>query len=183
MTGPSLRRVLAGGDLSPALAELKHWLGITRTADDAQLTVLIGAGVEACEAFTGVTPLAATIEEVRDASHEWTRLTTLPIAQVVSVERLDSEDGRTMLGEDEYDLHLSGDGSAQLRLRHGPFVSRVVLTLEAGLAPDWASLPDGLRHGILRFAAFLHREGEQGVSDPPAAIAALWRPWRRLRIA
>ena len=178
-----MRTILAGGDLSPALAELKHWLGITRTADDVQLTALIGAGVEACEAFTGVTPLASTIEETRDASHEWTRLATMPIARVVSVETLDSEGVRTVLGEDEYELHLSGDGAGQLRLRRGPFVSRVVLTLEAGLAPDWASLPDGLRHGILRFAAFLHREGEQGASEPPAAIAALWRPWRRLRIA
>ena len=178
-----MRTILAGGDLSPALAELKHWLGITRSADDAQLTALIGAGVEACERFTGLTPLASTIEEVRDASHEWTRLTTRPIAQVASVESLDSEGARTALDEDEYDLHLSGDGSAQLRLRRGPFISRVVLTLEAGLAPDWASLPDGLRHGILRFAAFLHREDEQGAGEPPAAIAALWQPWRQVRLA
>ena len=178
-----MRTILAGGDLSPALAELKHWLGITRTADDAQLTALIGAGVEACERFTGLTPLASTIEEVRDASHEWTRLTTRPITRVVSVETLDSEGARSALSEDEYDLHLSGDGSAQVRLRRGPFVSRVVLTLEAGLASDWASLPDGLRHGILRFAVFLHREGEQGAGEPPAAIAALWRAWRQVRLA
>ncbi|WP_370177313.1 hypothetical protein [Alteriqipengyuania sp.] len=178
-----MRTILAGGDLSPALAELKHWLGITRSADDAQLTALIGAGVEACERFTGLTPLASTIEEVRDASHEWTRLTTRSIAQVANVESLDSEGARSALDEDEYDLHLSGDGSAQLRLRRGPFIIRVVLTLEAGLAPDWASLPDGLRHGILRFAAFLHREGEQGAGEPPAAIAALWRPWRQVRLA
>mgnify|MGYP000633889303 CR=1 FL=1 len=108
------RMVLATGDLSPALAELKHWLGITRTVDDAQLTALIGAGVEACEAFTGLTPLAATIEETRDASHEWTRLVTRPIAQVTSVELTDAEASRTALADDEYDLHLSGDGSAQL---------------------------------------------------------------------
>ena len=177
------RMVLATGDLSPALAELKHWLGITRTVDDAQLTALIGAGVEACEAFTGLTPLAATIEEVRDASHEWTRLATRPIAQVTGIELLAAEGTRTALGDDEYDLHLAGDGSAQLRLRRGPFVSRVVATLEAGLAADWAHLPDGLRHGILRFAAYLHREGEASLAEPPAAIAALWRPWRVLRLA
>ena len=177
------RMVLATGDLSPALAELKHWLGITRTVDDAQLTALIGAGVEACEAFTGLTPLAATIEETRDASHEWTRLVTRPIAQVTSVELTDAEASRTALADDEYDLHLSGDGSAQLRLRRGPFVSRVVATLEAGLAADWAHLPDGLRHGILRFAAYLHREGEPAAAEPPAAIAALWRPWRVPRLA
>ena len=73
--------------------------------------------------------------------------------------------------------------AAQLRLRRGPFVSRVVATLEAGLAADWAHLPDGLRHGILRFAAYLHREGEAAAAEPPAAIAALWRPWRVLRLA
>ena len=101
----------------------------------------------------------------------------------MSVEALNGEGARTALGEDEYDLHLAGDGSAQLRLRRGPFVSRVAVTLEAGLAPDWASLPDGLRHGILRFAAFLHREGEQGAGEPPAAIAALWRAWRQVRLA
>ncbi len=177
------RMVLATGDLSPALAELKHWLGISRSADDAQLTALIGAGVEACEAFTGLTPLAATIEEVRDASHEWTRLATRPIAQVTSVAILDAEGARTTLGDDEYDLHLAGDGWAQLRLRRGPFVSRVVVTLEAGLAADWAALPDGLRHGILRFAAYLQREGEAVAAEPPAAIAALWRPWRIVRLA
>lgn len=177
------RMVLATGDLSPALAELKHWLGITRSADDAQLTALIGAGVEACEAFTGLTTLPATIEETRDASHEWTRLTTRPIAQVTSIEMLDAEGARTALGDNEYDLHLAGDGSAQLRLRLGPYVSRVVVTLEAGLAADWASVPDGLRHGILRFAAYLHREGEAVAAEPPAAIAALWRPWRVLRLA
>ena len=92
MTRSSARQVLATGDLAPALAELKHWLGITRTADDAQLAALIGAGVEACERFTGLTPLASTIEETRDASHEWAWLTTQPIVQVVRIEAL-ADDG------------------------------------------------------------------------------------------
>lgn len=183
MTRSSSRIILAGGDLAPALAELKHWLGITRSADDAQLIALIGAGVEACEAFTGITPLASTIEETHDSSHEWARLATRPITQVTGIELLDADGVRSALGAAEYDLHLAGDGSAQLRLRRGPFVSRVVVTMEAGLAPDWPSLPDGMRHGILRFAAFLHREGEQATGEPPAAIAALWRPWRTPRLA
>ena len=177
------RIVLAGGDLAPALAELKHWLGITRSAEDAQLTALIGAGAAACEAFTGLTPLASTIEETLDASHEWVRLVSRPIGQVSTVAMLDAQGARTVLGDEDYDLHLAGDGSAQLRLRRGPFVSRVVVMLEAGLAADWGSLPDGLRHGILRFAAFLYREGEAVAAEPPAAIAALWRPWRILRLA
>ena len=178
-----IRTLLATGDLAPALTELKHWLGITRSADDAQLTGLIGAALEACERFTTLTPIASTIEVVLEASHEWTRLASRPIARLTTIERLADDGTRTALGEEDYDLHLSGDGSAQLRLRNGPYLSRVVVTLEAGLAPDWPGLPDGLRHGILRFAAFLHREGEAAGGEPPAAIAALWRPWRVLRLA
>ena len=109
-----MRTVLVGGDLAPALAELKHWLGITRTADDAQLAALIGAGAEACERFTGLTPLASTIEETHEASHEWGRLATQPIARVTGVEALDAEGARTALGTDEFDLHLAGDGSARM---------------------------------------------------------------------
>jgi|TARA_R100000049_G_C1953418_1_gene103551 uncharacterized phiE125 gp8 family phage protein len=178
-----IRTLLATGDLAPALAELKHWLGITRTADDAQLIGLVGAAMEACERFTGLTPIASTIEETCEASHEWTRLVSRPIARVVGVEQIASDGTRIAVSAQDYDLHLSGDGSAQLRLRTGPFLSRLVVTLEAGLARDWAGTPDGLRHGILRFAAFLHREGEAAQGEPPAAIGALWRPWRVLRLA
>ena len=55
----------------------------------------------------------------------------------------------------------------------------------AGLAADWTVLPEPLRHGMVRLAAHQHRERESSgaASVPPAAVAALWRPWRRLRLA
>jgi hypothetical protein len=47
------------------------------------------------------------------------------------------------------------------------------------------NLPAALRHGILRLAAhfYTHRasEGAPG-GEPPAAVTALWRPYRRLRL-
>jgi uncharacterized phiE125 gp8 family phage protein len=51
------------------------------------------------------------------------------------------------------------------------------------MATDPNGLPEALRHGIVRLAAHLysHRdEAEQ--AGPPAAVTALWRPWRRLRL-
>ena len=51
------------------------------------------------------------------------------------------------------------------------------------LAEDWAELPPGLNEGIIRFAAHLYRERDAaGSREPPAAVAALWRPWRELRL-
>ena len=51
------------------------------------------------------------------------------------------------------------------------------------VAADWPGLAEPVRQGILRLVAhlFLHRDAvaDQG---PPAAVAALWRPWRRMRL-
>ena len=51
------------------------------------------------------------------------------------------------------------------------------------LPPDWGDVPPALNEGILRCAAHLYRarETDDG-SAPPAAVAALWRPWRMLRL-
>ena len=61
---------------------------------------------------------------------------------------------------------------------------RVVVSLEAGLAATWAGLPDSLRHGVVRLVAHHHafrdRADELG---PPAAVVALWRGARRMRLA
>jgi uncharacterized phiE125 gp8 family phage protein len=61
---------------------------------------------------------------------------------------------------------------------------RLVVRFAAGMAVDWDTLPDGLRHGIVRLAAhlFRQRDANEVLPAPPAAVAALWSPWRRLRL-
>jgi hypothetical protein len=46
-------------------------------------------------------------------------------------------------------------------------------------------LPEGIRQGALRLAAHQYRERDVDAPQPvpPAAVAALWRPWRRMRLA
>ena len=59
------RTIVTPAVLAPAaLAELKLWLGVTTTADDAPLTGLLAAALETCEGFTGLMPLEAVCEEV-----------------------------------------------------------------------------------------------------------------------
>jgi hypothetical protein len=46
----------------------------------------------------------------------------------------------------------------------------------------WGAHP--LRQGVVRLAAHLYaeRDGPE-LGGPPAAVTALWRPWRRMRLA
>lgn len=50
-------------------------------------------------------------------------------------------------------------------------------------ATEWSALDTALRHGIVRLAAHHYRERDNGpTGHMPTAIAALWRPWRMVRL-
>lgn len=51
------------------------------------------------------------------------------------------------------------------------------------LADDWGEVAPPLNEGIIRFAAHLYRDREAAsLREPPAAVAALWRPYRMVRL-
>lgn len=170
---------------SAALAELKQWLGITTTADDAPLTALLRAALETCESFTGAMPLAGTCEEVLPSRDGWQALATRPVQAITGLFGLPVDGARFALPADAYAVELDADGGGRVRMLAPGAAVRIAVRFTAGLATGWETLPDGLRHGVLRLAAHQHREREnEGAAPlPPAAVAALWRPWRRLRIA
>jgi uncharacterized phiE125 gp8 family phage protein len=163
-----------------ALAELKQWLGITVAADDAPLARLLAAALETCEGFTGRMPLQQTCEEALVAQGGWQMLATRPVTAVLAVRRIDG----TALPAQAYALELEADGAARVRL-FGAEPGRTTVRFTAGQAATWEALPEGLRHGVVRLAAHQHREreGSGAAPLPPAAVVALWRPWRRVRLA
>jgi uncharacterized phiE125 gp8 family phage protein len=173
--------VLAGA----ALAELKAWLAITTADDDAALGALLRTTLETCEAFTGTMPLAQLCEEILAADSCWQRLATRPVQAVTWVEGIAESGARFALPVADYAVDFDADGSASFRLVRTGEADRVAVRFMAGLAGGWADLPEGLRHGVLRLAAHHYRQRESDTPQamPPAAIAALWRPWRRMRVA
>lgn len=171
---------------SSALAELKDWLGITTSQDDAQLLVLLRAGLELCEQFTGLMPLQQSCEEILAAVADWQTLATRPVQAITGLDGIPADGARFALAPANYAIDLDADGGGSVRIGNPGSAGRVAVRFTAGLAPDWISIPDGLRHGVLRLAAnqYRHREDEtQQSAMPPAAVAALWRPWRRMRLA
>lgn len=184
------RAIVAPPALSPAaLSELKAWLGISTTRDDAELVALIKAALELCEGFTGTMPLQAGCEEILPASGKWQTLATRPVQAITAVMALDAQGTRTALSAGAYEIDLDAGGGGMVRLRQPIDQGRIVVQFTAGMAADWASLPEAIRHGAMRLAAYQHRErdsesGRTGAgANPPAAVAALWRPWRRMRLA
>lgn len=176
-----------------ALAEVKQWLGITTAADDAPLSALLVAALDICEGFIGQMPIEATCEEVLPAGPDasascapWRALATRPVLAITGIDALAIDGARTALAAETYAVELDADGTGRVRLPEGLSArSRVAVRFTAGLAASWDALPESLHHGLIRLAAHQHRQRESDGAAPlpPAAVAALWRPWRRLRLA
>ncbi len=179
------RAITAPPTLAPtALAELKAWLGISTTRDDAELTGLIRTALELCEGFTGVMPLASPCEEILHACGEWQSLATRPVLAITGVLAIAADGARSALTGTGYEIDISADGTGRMRLAWPIDQTRVAVRFTAGMAEGWDTLPDAIRQGLVRWAAHQHRarDTDKAAAGPPAAIAALWRPWRRVRI-
>ncbi len=181
------RAIVTPAVLAPvALSDLKDWLGITTGGDDAQLAALLRAALDACEDFTSTMPLQQLCEEVLPVSSSWLTLAARPVQAITSVEGIPAEGARFALPPADYEIELDYDGAGKVRVSNPGSAGRIAVRFTAGLAAGWSGLPDPLRHGALRLAAHQYRAREDDMSSaaiPPAAVAALWRPWRRLRLA
>jgi uncharacterized phiE125 gp8 family phage protein len=167
-----------------AVAEAKAYLRIELAGEDALMARLIAAAAELCERFTGQVLLARGFSEIVPASAAWQRIGATPVRAIVAVEALAADGTATALGVGEYAIDIDANGDGWVRVTAAGEAKRVRVSGEAGIAADWTALPETLRQGILRLAAHLyaHRDGA-GDAGPPAAVSALWRPWRRMPFA
>lgn len=163
--------------------EAKAYLRIEGEAEDAALAGLVRAATGLCEGFTGQALIAREVRETIPASSEWRRLARTPVRVISAVEGLPAEGSAFALPVDAYaiDIDANGDGWARV-IRQGA-AGRAIVTYEAGMAAEWNGVPEPVRQGIVRLVAhlFTHRDAADG-AGPPAAVAALWRPWRRMRL-
>jgi uncharacterized phiE125 gp8 family phage protein len=181
------RAIITPFALAPAaLTELKDWLGIASSADDTQLATLLRAAIDHCEDFTGLMPLEQTCEELLPVLAGWQALSARPVQAITLVQGIPAEGSRFTLAVDGYAIDLTADGAGRVRIISPGAAGRVAVRYTAGLAATWAGLPEALRHGALRLAASQYRARESdglATATPPAAVAALWRPWRRMKLA
>ena len=173
--------------LAVPLAEMKAFLRIGTSDEDALLAGLARAAAETVRGL--YRPGADRRGRSRRCCRRrpaWTRLGAAPVRAIDGVAALDADgDASAAAGGRLCDRHrrrrrrLGAACRRRRRVEAGPRIS-----YRAGMATDPNGLPEALRHGIVRLAAHLYSAPRPAPSGagPPAAVTALWRPWRRLRL-
>ena len=165
-----------GAALEAAVPRLRAELRLDGETADGELGRCLRAAAGLCEAFTGTglidRDVVETVGHAPVRADAWTALSLRPVRAITAVAR----SGGGALAASDYRLDISADGTGLVRVA-GP----VRVTYRAGLAEDWAGVPEPLAFGVVRLAGHLWtvRDGDGAV---PAAVAALWSPWRLLRL-
>lgn len=160
----------------------KIYLRIGHGDEDALIDRLVTSAAQVCEQFTGQALLERAFNELLPASARWTRLRRTPVREIVRVEGLDAGQGAPFaLPVTAYAIDIDANGDGWVRVTDAGSAPRARVAYRAGLAAEWVGVPEALRQGIVRLTAHLytHRDGGED-RGPPAAVTALWRPWRRL---
>ena len=174
---------MAASALAVAVEEAKSYLRIESEEEDALLAGLIRAATGLCEGFTGQALIVREVREAIPAASDWRRLVRTPVRAISAVERLTADGVAVALPVDGYAIDIDANGDGWVRTTAQAGATRALVTYQAGLATDWNGVPEPVRQGIVRLAAhlFTHRDAADD-GGPPAAVAALWRPWRRMRL-
>ncbi len=166
-----------------ALAETKAYLRIETGDEDALLTRLIAAAIAHGEAFTGQLLVTRAVEEAIPAQSGWHRLSRAPVAAITAVRGLPVAADPFALATDAYAIDIDASGDGWVRVADPGSATRAQISYSAGIAAAWAGLPEPLRQGVIRLASHLYAQRDAtDEGAPPAAVAALWRPWRRMRL-
>lgn len=130
-----------------------------------------------CEAFIGQAAILREHVELVRGDGGWQRLTAAPVAAITTIEGIADDGEAFALDAGDFAIDIDARREGWVRVAAGG--GRAQVRYAAGLAVDWASLPGPVAQGVVVLAA--HLIG--GATDePPAAVTALWRPWRRMRL-
>ena len=163
--------------LAAARDAAKAHLRIVGDGEDAALARHAAAAMALCEAFTGTSLVARLWEELLPADRRWRRLRAVP---VTAIEAVRDGDGVALPAEG-YGVDLDAVGQGWVRVT-APGTARLVqVRFRAGLADSWDAVPAPIAQGVVLLAAHLFDARAIG-GAPPAAVAALWQPWRRVRL-
>ncbi|MBV8688412.1 MAG: hypothetical protein JOZ90_06765 [Alphaproteobacteria bacterium] len=169
-----------------AAAEAGTFLRAGGAGEEGTIAALMRCAAELCEGFTGTVLLARGFAERLRPSGRWQALARRPVRAISAAQNVAADGTLQPLPPELYETDIDGEGVGRVRFA-ATAGGRVRIAYEAGLATLWEDAPAALRHGVIRMAAHLYgarTDGEAGERrlEPPAAVTALWRPYRRLRL-
>jgi uncharacterized phiE125 gp8 family phage protein len=166
--------------LAAARESAKAYLRCAGSDDDAMIERLAAAGFALAEAFTGCALIARDWAATVPAGRGWQRLDMAPVMAIAGVTGLDAAGGAVPIDVSAYAIDLDARSEGWVRGR-APGVALLRVGYRAGLAEGWDDLPGGLAQGLVLLIAHGF-DARTAALPPPAAVTALWRPWRRVRL-
>jgi len=163
------------------MSEAQAYVRIETGEEEAVLAGLIRTASALCEGFLNQVVIQRSFTEDLEASGGWERLSATPTAAISDVQGVDENGNASPLPTGDYSVDIDSSGDGWVRVSAS--WRRVRVSGTAGLAPSENEVPEPIRQGILRLVAHLFTSRDGGGGDPPAAVTALWRPYRRLRVA
>jgi uncharacterized phiE125 gp8 family phage protein len=166
-----------------SLAEAQAYLRVDTGQEEALLAGLVRSATGLCEAFVNQMVMARAFTEELAPSGAWQRLSKTPVREITAVEAVDSGGIAILLPAANYAIDIDASGDGWVRASLPPDGGRIRISGRAGMADEPNQVPEPIRQGVLRLVAhlFTARDGEGG--EPPAAVTALWRPYRRMRLS
>ena len=165
------------------MSEAQAYVRIETGEEEAVLAGLVRSASALCESFLNQVVIARAFIEDLPASGSWERLSLTPVSAITTVEAIDENGAAAPLLSSAYAIDVDSSGDGWVRVTSGAAVSRVRVSGTAGMAPSENEVPEPIRQGILRLIAFLFTSRDGSGGEPPAAVTALWRPYRRMRLS
>ncbi|MEO6433413.1 MAG: hypothetical protein ABIO29_05500 [Sphingomicrobium sp.] len=175
---------MSPGMAQPAasLSEAQAFVRIETGEEEALLAAMVRSASAICEAFLNQVLVARDFSVDLPASGDWTRLPLTPVKSITGVAAISTDGSSSAVMSTGYAVDIDAHGDGWIKLHAGTGTTRVAVSGRAGMAEDCNGVPEPIRHGILRLAAHLFASRDDDGGQPPAAVTALWRPYRRMRL-
>lgn len=172
---------IAPGVVAEAAAAARELMRLPEGSETEVLARMAASALCLAEAFCGVALIVRGFEDVIGAGSGWQALRQAPVVAIDGATELAAEGAPFVLPVADYAVDIDGEGRGWVRIGARGAAGRVTVAYRAGLVEDYAALPPALGQGCAMLVAHLF-ENRTGEAAPPAAVAALWRPYRRMAI-
>jgi uncharacterized phiE125 gp8 family phage protein len=165
------------------MSEAQAYVRIETGEEEAVLAGLIRTASALCETFLNQVVVAREFAVELPATGAWERLAVTPVRSIGSIDALDSVGVVSPLPASSFSVDIDSAGDGWIRVHDPLGATRVRVRGTAGIASQANDVPEPIRQGVIRLVAHLFTSRDGGGGDPPAAVTALWRPFRRMRLA
>ncbi len=171
-----------------SLAEAQAFVRVESGEEEALLAGFVRSASALCEAFIGQAVMTRGFRQTLAPSGAWQRLGRTPVRSIDQIETLAEDGSAAVLAPAAYAIDIDASGDGWVRVMNAGAARRVRVSGQAGIAMNGNDVPEPLRHGILRLVGHLFANRDGGGTkgpggEPPAAVTALWRPYRRMRLS